>query len=43
MIVVMKPGCTSQQVEHVCGLVRELGLKEHVIIGTDRTVVAAVG
>ncbi len=43
MIVVMKPGCSSQQVEHVCELIRELGLAEHVIVGTDRTVVAAVG
>ena len=43
MIVVMKPGCTNAQVEHVAVLLRELGLKDHVIVGTDRTVVAAIG
>ena len=43
MIVVMKPGSTSQQLEHVQKLVREMGLKDHVIVGTERTVVACVG
>jgi 3-deoxy-7-phosphoheptulonate synthase len=43
MIVVMKPGSTSQQLEHVQKLVREMGLKDHIIVGTERTVVACVG
>lgn len=43
MIVVMKPGCSSQQVDHVVDLIRQYGLKDHVIVGTDRTVVAAIG
>ena len=43
MIVVMKPGSTKQQVEHVVKLVREMGLKDHVIVGTERTVVAVIG
>src|SRR5437016_185063 len=43
MIVVMKTGSTQQQVEHVIKLVREMGLKEHVIQGTERTVVAVIG
>ncbi len=43
MIVVMKPGATREQVQHVVDLVREYGLKEHVIFGTDRTVVACIG
>ncbi len=43
MIVVMKPGSTAQQLEHVQKLVREMGLKDHVIVGTERTVVACVG
>jgi len=43
MIVVMKPGCTPAHVQHVVELVRQLGLKDHVIVGTDRTVVAAIG
>lgn len=43
MIVVMKTGSTARQVEHVISLVREMGLKEHVIVGTERTVVAVIG
>jgi 3-deoxy-7-phosphoheptulonate synthase len=43
MIVVMKPGATEKTVQHVVDLVREYGLKEHVIYGTDRTVVACLG
>jgi len=43
MIVVMKTGSTARQVEHVISLVREMGLKEHVIVGTERTVVAIIG
>ncbi len=43
MIVVMKPGCEETDVQHVVELVRQMGLKEHVIVGTDRTVVAAIG
>jgi len=43
MIVIMKPGSSRQQVDHVVGLVRELGLKDHIIVGTDRTIVAAIG
>jgi len=43
MIVVMKPGATKQQVQHVVDLVKDYGLKEHVIYGTDRTVVACLG
>jgi len=43
MIVVMKPGASKQQVQHVVDLVKDYGLKEHVIYGTDRTVVACLG
>src|SRR5881628_2823790 len=43
MIVVMKPGATKPQIEHVINLVKEMGLKEHVIEGTERTVVAVIG
>jgi 3-deoxy-7-phosphoheptulonate synthase len=39
----MKPGATEQQVKHVIDLVQDYGLKEHVIYGTDRTVVACIG
>lgn len=43
MIVVMKPGANEQQVQHVVDLVHDFGLKEHIIYGTDRTVVACLG
>src|SRR6202050_3182089 len=43
MIVVMKSGATPAQVEHVVQLVREMGIKDHVIVGTERTVVAVIG
>jgi 3-deoxy-7-phosphoheptulonate synthase len=43
MIVVMQQFATDKQIEHVTGLIRELGLKEHVIKGTERTVIAAIG
>jgi len=43
MIVVMKAGATAEQVAHVINLVQEMGLKEHVIVGTERTVVACIG
>ena len=43
MIVVMKPGATKEQTQHVIDLVREYGLKDHPIYGTDRTVIACIG
>lgn len=43
MIVVMQEGCQKAEVNHVVQLVREMGLKDHVIVGTERTVVAVIG
>ncbi len=43
MIVVMEAGAPQTAVDHVVKLVREFGLVDHVIVGTDRTVVAAIG
>ncbi len=43
MIVVMKPGATKEQVQHVIDLVHDYGLKDHPIYGTDRTVIACIG
>ncbi len=43
MIVVMREGCTPQQVEAVVQAVRDMNLKDHVIVGTERTVVAVIG
>jgi 3-deoxy-7-phosphoheptulonate synthase len=43
MIVVMKPGASQKQIDHIVERVEHLGLRSHVIVGTDRTVIAALG
>jgi 3-deoxy-7-phosphoheptulonate synthase len=43
MIVVMKPGSSQKQINHVIDLIDQLGLRSHVIVGTERTVIAALG
>jgi 3-deoxy-7-phosphoheptulonate synthase len=43
MIVVMKRGVTQAQIENLAKRVEQLGLKAHIIVGTERTVIAAVG
>lgn len=43
MIVVMEQGATREQIDHMVQRVEGLGLKAHVIVGTERTVIAAIG
>lgn len=43
MIVVMEPNATEEQVQATVKRVENLGLKANVIVGTERTVVAAIG
>jgi 3-deoxy-7-phosphoheptulonate synthase len=43
MIVVMKPGATQRQIDHIVERIEQLGLRSHLIVGTERTVVAALG
>ena len=43
MIVVMEKGATEEQIAHMVKRVEGLGLKAHVIRGTERTVIAAIG
>ena len=43
MIVVMKRTATPEAVQQMARTVEEMGLKAHVIVGTERTVIAAVG
>ncbi len=43
MIVVMKQEASTADVEHMVQRIESLGLKAHVIVGTERTVIAAVG
>src|ERR1044071_7016016 len=43
MIVVMQKGATPEQISHMAERVESLGLKAHIIQGTERTVIAAIG
>lgn len=43
MIVVMKPNATAEMVQAIVKRVEEMGLKAHVIVGEERTVIAAAG
>jgi 3-deoxy-7-phosphoheptulonate synthase len=43
MIVVMKPGATKAQIDHIFEKVNALGYQVHPIYGEQRTVVACVG
>ena len=43
MIVVMKSKSSPEQVEHVVKRVKAMGLKENVIVGEERTVIAVIG
>jgi len=43
MIVVMKRGVSDAAIQKIAQRVEQLGLKAHIIYGTERTVIAAVG
>jgi 3-deoxy-7-phosphoheptulonate synthase len=43
MIVVMKLGAARQQIDAVIAQIERLGLRSHVVVGTELTVVAALG
>jgi len=43
VIVVMKRDATKDQVNHMVERITKLGLKPHVLVGVERTVVAAIG
>lgn len=43
MIVVMKPGVSDEVIQQMAERVESFGLKAHVIVGTERTVIAAIG
>jgi 3-deoxy-7-phosphoheptulonate synthase len=43
VIVVMKKEATATDIEHMVQRVEMLGLKPHVIVGTERTVIAVIG
>lgn len=43
MIVVMEPHATAEQIEHAARQVEAMGMRAHIIRGTERTVIAAIG
>ena len=43
MIVVMEKGASRDQIDHMVERIEGLGLKAHVIVGAERTVIAAIG
>ena len=43
MIVVMKKKATEEMIQSVASRIEQMGLKAHVIKGTERTVIAAIG
>lgn len=43
MIIVLKPGCTEEDIKTVVKKVEELGFRAHTIQGVERTVIGAVG
>ena len=43
MIVVMKKQATDEMIHSVAARIESMGLKAHIIVGTERTVIAAVG
>ena len=43
MIVVMKRNATQEMIQRMARRVESMGLKAHVIVGTERTVIAAIG
>src|SRR4051812_23087765 len=43
MIIVIRPGTTEAQIEHVLERIAELGLKPHVSKGETRTIIGGIG
>ena len=43
MIVVMKKQATDEMIQSVASRIEQMGLKAHIIKGTERTVIAAIG
>ena len=43
MIIVLKPGATKQDINHIIERANKLGLKPHVSQGTERTIIGLIG
>ena len=43
MIIVLKPGTTEEQINHIIDKVKKLGLTPHVSKGVERTIIGVIG
>lgn len=43
MIIVLKPGATTEQIEHIIDKVKGLGLTPHISRGAERTIIGVIG
>jgi len=43
MVIVMKPGATREQIEHVAERIRSYGLRPHISVGEERVLIGAIG
>jgi 3-deoxy-7-phosphoheptulonate synthase len=43
MIIVLRPGATEEQINHIIEKVKKLGLTPHVSKGTERTIIGVIG
>src|SRR5439155_1158797 len=43
MIIVVRPGSTSEQIDHILERIQELGFKPHVSRGEHRTIIGVIG
>ncbi|MBU0599322.1 3-deoxy-7-phosphoheptulonate synthase [bacterium] len=43
MIIVLKPGATQEQIDHIAERLSKVGLKHHVSKGSERTIIGVIG
>ena len=43
MILVLKPGSTRQELDHILDRIRQLGLRAHLSEGEQRTIIGLIG
>ncbi len=43
MVIVLKPGTTDREKDHIVQKIKDAGLMPHVLIGEERTVIAIIG
>lgn len=43
MIIVLKPGCRQKQIDSIVRQIESIGLRAHVSVGVEKTVIGAIG